>query len=54
MKTIIITVEIWEDTENKGGVSRQYTFSSEKTPDIWGERIVDMLDTLEKSNEKEF
>lgn len=54
MKNIIITVEIWADAENKMGVSRQYTFSSEKTPEIWGERVLDMLDTLEKSEVKEF
>lgn len=48
MKTITITVEV-----DGNEVSRNYEFDHTEAS-TWGDRIVDMLDTLEKSDVKEF
>lgn len=51
MKTVTITIKV-----DSNEVYRNYDYYEAKTAseETWGERVVDMFDTLEKSNEKEF
>lgn len=49
MKLITITVEV-----DGNAVTRSYNAEDAISVGSWNERIEDMLDTIEKSNEKEF
>ncbi len=47
MKTITITVSV-----DGNEVSREYSgVNTETIPEVWGDRVSDMLDTLKRSNE---
>lgn len=49
MKTITITVDV-----DGNSIDRSYAFTAYVETEKWGKEVENMLDTLEKSNEKEF
>lgn len=50
MAKITITVDV-----DGNAVSREYDIlSANDTVEVWGERVVDILDTIDKSNKIEF
>jgi len=48
-KKITITVDV-----DGNSISREFNFEPMFRKDLWNDTIEDMLDTLEKSNEKKF